>query len=275
MKKLFLVSTAVLALTVAPNLTNAQINIFPCGPMPTICATSPCDSYTNLCVSGGTPPYTYLWSPNGQTTLNLSAVCPGQYTLTVTDAIGATKIDSITLTQNIPLTVSCSANPDTIPYGNPNPSQLNSIPAGGTPPYSYVWIPSTGLSSNISSNPYAYPPSSTCYTVTVTDANGCTSSCQICLVVSPTAVNEYENSISLTLSPNPFSAETVLQTDNPFHNVTLTVYNCFGQTVKQLKNISGQTVTFSRDNLASGLYFVRLAEENKIIAVDKLIITDK
>ncbi|MBI3502046.1 MAG: T9SS type A sorting domain-containing protein, partial [Bacteroidetes bacterium] len=49
----------------------------------------------------------------------------------------------------------------------------------------------------------------------------------------------------------------------------------FGQTVKQIKNINGRTVVFSRDNLASGLYFVRLTEENKTIAVDKLVITDK
>ncbi|MBI3502927.1 MAG: hypothetical protein HY063_14140 [Bacteroidetes bacterium] len=31
----------------------------------------------------------------------------------------------------------------------------------------------------------------------------------------------------------------------------------------------------SRDNLASGLYFVRLTEENKTIAIDKLVITDE
>ncbi|MBI3502444.1 MAG: T9SS type A sorting domain-containing protein [Bacteroidetes bacterium] len=51
--------------------------------------------------------------------------------------------------------------------------------------------------------------------------------------------------------------------------------NCFGQTVKQIKNISGQTVVFSRDNLASGLYFVRLTQDSKIIAVDKFVIADK
>ena len=39
--------------------------------------------------------------------------------------------------------------------------------------------------------------------------------------------------------------------------------------------VTSQTVTFSRDNLPSGLYFVRLTEENKIISVDKLVINDK
>ncbi|MBI3502549.1 MAG: T9SS type A sorting domain-containing protein [Bacteroidetes bacterium] len=75
--------------------------------------------------------------------------------------------------------------------------------------------------------------------------------------------------------PNPFSTQTVLHTDNLLHNATLTVDNCFGQTVAQIKNINGRTVVFSRDNLASGLYFVRLMQENKIYATEKLIITDK
>ena len=59
-----------------------------------------------------------------------------------------------------------------------------------------------------------------------------------------------------------------------FHNGTLTVYNCFGQTVKEIKNISGQTVTLQRDNLPIGLYFVRLTEDNKQIETKKIIITD-
>ena len=59
------------------------------------------------------------------------------------------------------------------------------------------------------------------------------------------------------------------------NNATLTVYNSFGQAVAQIKNISEQAITLHRDNLASGLYFIRLTEENKTISVDKLVITDK
>jgi len=88
-------------------------------------------------------------------------------------------------------------------------------------------------------------------------------------------VNEFEPKTFVSVFPNPFSVQTTLQTDNLLHNATLTVYNCFGQTVKQIKNIWGQTVVLSRDNLASGLYFVRLTEDNKTIAVGKLVIADK
>jgi len=96
------------------------------------------------------------------------------------------------------------------------------------------------------------------------------------------AINEITSKTSFYISPNPCSAQTTLHSDHLLHNATLTVDNCFGQMVAQIKNISGQTVIFSRDNLASGLYFIRLTEENpddngagKTIAVEKLIITDK
>ena len=88
-------------------------------------------------------------------------------------------------------------------------------------------------------------------------------------------ITENDVRTDFTIYPNPFSTQTTLRTENFFQNATLTLDNCFGQTVAQIKNISGQTVTFFRDNLASGLYFVRLTEENKTIAVEKLVITDK
>jgi hypothetical protein len=66
-----------------------------------------------------------------------------------------------------------------------------------------------------------------------------------------------------------------LRTDKPFNNASLAVDNCFGQTVAQIENLSGQTVTFDRNNLPGGLYFIRLTEKGKIIAVNKIIIGDK
>ncbi len=92
-----------------------------------------------------------------------------------------------------------------------------------------------------------------------------------CLTVS---INEINNSNSINIYPNPFSTQTTLQTGNLFHNATLTVYNLYGQTVKEIKNISGQTITIFRNNLPSGLYVIRLTENNKVITTNKLIITD-
>ena len=97
----------------------------------------------------------------------------------------------------------------------------------------------------------------------------------LCAPSSPTSLTEITQTSFLRIFPNPFPSLTTLQTNSSFQNATLTVTNCFGQTVAQIKNINGQTITFSREDLPSGLYFVRLSEEDEIIAVDKLVITDK
>ncbi|MBI4929565.1 MAG: T9SS type A sorting domain-containing protein [Bacteroidetes bacterium] len=88
----------------------------------------------------------------------------------------------------------------------------------------------------------------------------------------------------INIYPNPFSTQTTLQIDpvgnlsngagNPLHNATLTVYNCFGQAVKSLV-ISHSPFVIERGNLPSGLYFIRLMQDNKTIATEKLVITDK
>lgn len=89
------------------------------------------------------------------------------------------------------------------------------------------------------------------------------------------SVFETNFAYALTLSPNPFSTQTTLRTDRFFKNASLTVYNSFGQTVKCIDNLTGQTITLTRDNLPSGQYFVRLTQDNKVLAADKLVITDK
>lgn len=87
---------------------------------------------------------------------------------------------------------------------------------------------------------------------------------------SPVSV---ENS-AVKFLPNPFSEQAVLQTDYPLKNAVFTLYNSYGQQVKQIRNISRQTVTLNRDKLTAGLYFFRLTEGNKIITADRLVITD-
>ncbi|MBX9851751.1 MAG: serine hydrolase [Cytophagaceae bacterium] len=78
---------------------------------------------------------------------------------------------------------------------------------------------------------------------------------------------------TISVYPNPFSSETTLQVSKNLNNATLTVYNLCGQTVNQIDNLTGQTIIFYRDNLPSGLYFLRLTADNKIYT-GKLVITD-
>lgn len=94
------------------------------------------------------------------------------------------------------------------------------------------------------------------------------------LTICATGIDENNSEKGITIFPNPFSSKTNIRTNNIFKDATLTVYNSFGQPVKEIKNISGQTITLHRDNLQSGFYFTRLTQDNKTITTDKLIITD-
>ncbi|MEN9339720.1 MAG: hypothetical protein RIQ62_1032 [Bacteroidota bacterium] len=79
---------------------------------------------------------------------------------------------------------------------------------------------------------------------------------------------------TFTIFPNPFSKQTTLQTSHHIHNGRLTVYNCFGQKVREMKNFSGNTITLSREQMPSGFYYLRLTEDNKLTETKKIIITD-
>ena len=66
----------------------------------TVCepdAATPCNGTASVSVSGGVPPYTYLWS-NGQETPGLTGLCNGIYNVTVTDAVGTSAYKEIEIT---------------------------------------------------------------------------------------------------------------------------------------------------------------------------------
>src|SRR5207247_8979931 len=70
-----------------------------------------CNGGTNgsasVVASGGTSPYSYLWS-NGPTTSSNTNLASGTYTVTVSDNNGCTATCSYTVTQPTALSASCS-----------------------------------------------------------------------------------------------------------------------------------------------------------------------
>jgi hypothetical protein len=59
---------------------------------------------------------------------------------------------------------------------------------GGNGPYTYSWLPLTGISSPSSGSTYADPLTTTNYTLTVTDATGCVTTDEILITVNPLPV---------------------------------------------------------------------------------------
>ena len=120
-----------------------------------------------VAVSGGTAPYAYLWS-NGATTASLNGVAGGTYTVTVTDANGCMATGSATITQSTQITALASKT-DATCYDARNGTITLAV-SGGTAPFAYLW--SNGATTQ---NLSGLAPGT--YTVTVTDANGCTATC--------------------------------------------------------------------------------------------------
>ncbi|MBL0019528.1 MAG: T9SS type A sorting domain-containing protein [Bacteroidetes bacterium] len=78
----------------------------------------------------------------------------------------------------------------------------------------------------------------------------------------------------LSIFPNPVVSTTTLQAMGNLDHASLTVCNALGQAVWQAYHLSGEAVSFSRGHLPSGLYFVWLREEDRVLGVEKMVIAD-
>lgn len=115
--------------------------------------------------SGGTSPYSYLWSPGGATSASISGLTVNTYACTITDSKGCTLVKNFNIAQPVALTAMASQT-NVLCNGDNNASATVAV-SGGTPSYSYQWTPSggTGASAfNLSANNYA---------CTITDSKGC------------------------------------------------------------------------------------------------------
>ena len=119
--------------------------------------------------ANGTAPYSYNWS-NGGTTSTITGLAAGSYSVTVTDADGCSATASVSINEPAALNVSVSG---TDPSGGNNGSATASA-TGGTPAYSYNWS-NGSTAATISGLPEGT------YSVTVTDANGCSATASITL----------------------------------------------------------------------------------------------
>ncbi len=119
----------------------------------------------DVSVAGGTAPYTYLWA-DGPTTEDRSGLVAGPYSLTVTDANGCTAVVNVTIAQPLAPLAAIESHVDVACFGDATGS-IDVTVTGGTSPYTYLWNDGattqdrTGLLAGV-------------YSVTVTDANGCT-----------------------------------------------------------------------------------------------------
>lgn len=136
------------------------------------------DGSINPTIAGGTAPYTLTWTgPNGFTasTEQINGLYAGAYCLQIEDANGCATQTCITLSEPAPL--AATATTTTADCGS-NTGGVDLSVTGGSAPYQYTW--SNGATSQDLSN--SAPAT---YSVTVVDANGCTTELSATILGTP------------------------------------------------------------------------------------------
>ncbi len=121
------------------------------------------NGYAYIYVSGGTSPYSYLWT-NNQTDSVGMGFSAGNYTVTVSDFNNCNITDDFTITEPLGMNVSGVVDVSSDYYGS-----INLTVDGGAPPYVFTWSNDINTTTNFVSG-----LDGGAYFVTVTDANSCT-----------------------------------------------------------------------------------------------------
>ncbi|MBL4752750.1 MAG: choice-of-anchor L domain-containing protein [Flavobacteriales bacterium] len=137
--------------------------------MQIIAVPTPCDSSVGsitVVLSGGNPPFTYLWSDSlAQTNNTASGLAVGNYSISVTDGIGCSSSDSAWVgSEGLPLNIvttspSCYADSD---------GMMIVAVGGGIPPYSFLWNDPVAQTTSAASGLFGGT-----YIVAVSDSGGC------------------------------------------------------------------------------------------------------
>ncbi len=243
--------------------TNSLLTV---SPLPIVTASSPSATCagSNACLIGGGAS-TYTWSgPCGFTSntqspcFPASLACQCAYSLTGTDANGCKNSATVCISVNPLPTVTANSSASVICIGQ-------SVTLTGSGAVSYSW--SGGISDGV-----AFSPTATAlYNVAGMDANGCVNISNITVTVSAcTGINNVsENIAQFVVYPNPNNGDFTISVTGLDKTPSIEIYNTIGKLV--FKDVLTTEKNSFNTNLAAGIYFINIIENNKVIATQKLI----
>ncbi len=202
----------------------------------------------DLSVTGGTAPYSYDWS-NGATSQDLEGLSANEYQVIVTDANGCT--DDLTLIINAPAAIAATTSVQDVLCNGGQTGSISLTTTGGTIPYSFAW-------DNGAITPELQGLAVGIYTVTITDANGCT-------FLTEAEVN---GTTALTLNFEKTDASCAQGTDGAI-DLTIT-----GGTTPYFFQWSNGSTSEDLDNLAAGTYTVLVNDQNQCTTELEIVITE-
>ncbi|MEM7106375.1 MAG: T9SS type A sorting domain-containing protein [Bacteroidota bacterium] len=214
----------------------------------TLLCNSDSDGDIDLDITGGTPPYDFVWSDaTGSTIAGPPGLTAGLYSVVVSDANGCLATSSTVITE--PSLLQGVMDITQVDCGTEDSGATLFSVSGGTPPYAFLW--SNGATTSINNDLDAGT-----YTVTVTDFNGCSLTGE---AIVPEAIN--------------IEAEVVFSTETCFgDDGTATVNVISGAPPHAFfwsTGDSGQTV----NNLPSGTYTVSVTGNTPCVEVVQFTIT--
>jgi len=241
----------------APLLTQPQAISVAAFPINVTCAGSSNGSIS-IQVSGGTPPYSYLWSPGNYTIPNPIGLSSGIYQLTITDANNCTETVFVNISEPLPLSASITNLQHVSCYGGNNGSISVNV-QGGTPPYSFLWSPS-GITS-----PTASGLSAGTHIVYITDAKGCSYSLSVQLTQPPLLSNIISYSIPSCFNSNDGKAWVLVNGGTPPYSFTWSPIGGNSDTAYNLP-AGNYVVTVTDMNSCQIINHIQIPQPTKILA---------
>ena len=204
-------------------------------------------------VTGGTLPYTFLWS-TGETGSSASDLLPGSYTVQVADNANCIAYAQALVAGPKPIVAVLQPNYD---LNNASNSEIiiTSL-SGGTAPFTYLWN-----DPNSQTTPTAVGLSNNTYTVEVTDINTCVQEFSVIIYSPTTGISEINAENILTIYPNPASDVIKLNLTDDLMNSIVTIYDVICNVVYNGKAINNvETVNIS--GLSAGFYTLSLTKQD-------------
>ena len=232
-------------ITDANGCTDSASITITAGPVPAVMVDSnvSCNGFIDggatASATGGTSPYTYLWS-NSATNASITGVAAGTYTVTITDAIGLTGTTSVSITEPAAIVAATVVDSNVSCNGLIDGGATASA-TGGTMPYTYTW-------SNSATNASITGVAAGTYTVSITDANGCGPDTATVTITEPAVL----------------VAATVLDSNascNGFTDGGATA-SATGGTMPYSYTWSNSAITASITGVAAGTYTVTVTDNN-------------
>lgn len=208
-------------------------------------------------------PTSWTWSfpggtPSSSTQQNPGSVCwntAGTYVVSLT-ACNGNGCNTSTQSINVALPVMTAGADDTICTGG----NVMLVPGGGV---TYQWAPGGSLSCTTCASPIASPTVTTTYTVTGTDANGCSNTDVVTITVMLcTGVPSNITEQLITIYPNPATDLLTVELNGP-KSAILSVFSIIGEEVSCRQIFSGKN-SVELNGLAKGIYVFRIQSGNTV-----------